>query len=431
VALLGAAAVLALAAVGEADARMAIGFGSSARAQVAASAGQTLRLRGRVGLLAADRGRVALAVLYGNKPSEWGDRYQTIAVWKPSRSSVIRFGSGTFGGKHPWGYLWPGAVALAGNTVAWSGAVEIGAHEKPMVVMRARVGRRSKPQVAAFGWSPDGGTGHLLGGLRSGGSRIAFNAYYSCDDTDPACPPGSQMFAVSNTDVLVMDIGPAGTCASVRADSGGYTIPASRALRCRKILQTNGPAPVLALGGGRIAIGRPDGSVALLDLSGTTRATIVSTHGPIRAVALDRADVVLLVRAAPGRAVLEVHDSNSGALQSTFKVTGTYAGMGGDSCDFWDISVASYGCDVPFPALRLDSAANGVVVYTLNQTLHLLRLADQRDVTVAHSFDATALHAQLDQSGLFFSYDVDNKQYPGRVDHLSWDALAQLLNKSQ
>jgi hypothetical protein len=62
---------------------------------------------------------------------------------------------------------------------------------------------------------------------------------------------------------------------------------------------------------------------------------------------------------------------------------------------------------------------------------YVLRLVDQRDVTVATSLNPDGLHAQFDQSGLVYSYDVRDRPHGGRVIHLSWRALTQFIDRAR
>jgi hypothetical protein len=325
-------------------------------------------------------------------------------------------------------------VALAGNTVAWLDAPFTGAHETPMTVMRARIDRASSPpDVAAFTWSPDGGTGNLLGDVHSGGSLIAFDTVDVCD-ADYGCPTGYHGYDVTEEHVLALGVGGSGTCASIPSGAdpgdGDITFPVNPSVRCTDVLDTHGPdpIPVLALGGGRIALGNPDGSVGLISAQGTPNAKVSSSIGrPINAVTLDDANrLVLLESTTSGDPVLEVHDAATGALERSvpLALAAPYGGLGADPCEAeW------YHCPSDTPTLRLESTGRGLVAYTLGRTLRLLRLADGRDVLVGTSLDASSLHAQLDQTGLFYAYDVADSRHPGRVVHLTWQALNQLFDR--
>ena len=69
------------------------------------------------------------------------------------------------------------------------------------------------------------------------------------------------------------------------------------------------------------------------------------------------------------------------------------------------------------PSLTLDDAARGVVVYTLDGVVHLLRLSSGADVTVP---GATA--AELTDAGLFCAYRGEDP-WPGRIRFVPFDEL--------
>src|SRR5437763_15715317 len=84
-----------------------VGANTSMRGAPSPAGGHVLVARGRIAFLAADRGRVALSVVYGASP--------TVAVWNPARRSVVRFPTDLRDGMH----VWPDGLALIGDTVAW------------------------------------------------------------------------------------------------------------------------------------------------------------------------------------------------------------------------------------------------------------------------------------------------------------------------
>ena len=67
--------------------------------------------------------------------------------------------------------------------------------------------------------------------------------------------------------------------------------------------------------------------------------------------------------------------------------------------------------------LTLDDAARGVVVYTLDGVVHLLRLSNDDDVTLPG-----VTVADLTDAGLFFAY-VGDKPWQGRVRFVPFDEL--------
>jgi hypothetical protein len=376
---------------------------------------QTLATVGQVYSLSADGGRVGMLVGNGERPM--------VAVWNPTRGSVIRFDP-TARTSRAFVY----DLALGGNTLAWVNAPYTGAHETPMLVERARLDQPSSPPVVAeFSHNPDGGDGNLLGDLHSGGGLVAFDTYYLCDGSGFDCPPGYAEFATYGEQVWLLDVGTPGACASIPTgadpEGGDITYWRDPSVLCRKLVSTEGASTVVAVGGGRIAIARSDRTVQLVDELGNTVSEITSTLGNIRAVALDGNQIELLVRASkPRRAVLEIHDALSGALEHSWTLTRTPTPMGPDPCEDTCLTSSLY----EHPPLRLEAAAGGLVAYVLNGTLHLLRVADGRSAIVTRN--RRTLRAQLDQSGLFYSYQVPDKRYPGRVIHVSSQALTNLLD---
>jgi hypothetical protein len=347
--------------------------------------------------------------------------HPTVAVWNPTRGSVIHFDPTAMTGR---AFVYD--VALGGNTLAWVNAPFTGAHETPLLVERARLDRPSSPPVIAeFAHAPDEGTGNQLGDLHSGGSLVAFDTYYVCDGSGD-CPPGYAEFATHGEQVWLLDVGTPGACTSIPTgadpEGGDITFPRDPSVLCRKVVSTDGASTLLAVGSGRIAVARSDRTVQLVDELGNTASEITSTLGTIETVALDGNQVDLLVRATrPWRAVLEVHDALSGALARSWTLTRTYTPIAQDPCE--------QGCpaDLPaHPSLRLEAAHDGLVAYVLNGTLHVLRLADGRTAIITRN--RTALLARLDESGLFYSYQVADTRYPGRVVHVSSQALTSLLD---
>jgi hypothetical protein len=70
----------------------------------------------------------------------------------------------------------------------------------------------------------------------------------------------------------------------------------------------------------------------------------------------------------------------------------------------------------------LEDVQGGIAVYATSTDVHLLRLADGRDVAI-HPPGHGPLHAQLERAGLFYSYTVDDGVLPGRVVFVTSAAL--------
>ena len=140
----------------------------------------------------------------------------------------------------------------------------------------------------------------------------------------------------------------------------------------------------LAVDEGRIVVRHPDGSLELLGLDGSVLRTFdVSALG----VALNGDDLVALVQGE-----LRDYSASTGELRTVLPLPAV-------------------------PSLTLDGAARGVVVYTLDGVVHLLRLSSGADVTVP---GATA--AELTDAGLFYAY-VGEKPWPGRIRFVPFDEL--------
>ena len=65
-------------------------------------------------------------------------------------------------------------------------------------------------------------------------------------------------------------------------------------------------------------------------------------------------------------------------------------------------------------ALRLADYQDGIAVYVAGRTVHLMRLSDRRDVTIRVP-GVGPVHAQLEPSGLFYSYSPAGSLGRGRI----------------
>ena len=127
---------------------------------------------------------------------------------------------------------------------------------------------------------------------------------------------------------------------------------------------------------GRIVARRPDLSMELLNMDGGLLRTI---HVRALGAVLTGDDLVVLVR----------HQLRD------------YSASTGDLRHVWPLP------DVP--GAKLDDAARGVVVYTLDGKVHLFRLRDGAEATVPG-----ARNAELTDAGLFYSF-AGKKPWPGRI----------------
>ena len=75
---------------------------------------------------------------------------------------------------------------------------------------------------------------------------------------------------------------------------------------------------------------------------------------------------------------------------------------------------------------KLADVESGIALYTQAGNIHVLRLADGRDVVVSHALGLVA--AQLEPSGLFFAYNIPKGgKKPGRVAFIPFTAVTALL----
>jgi hypothetical protein len=63
---------------------------------------------------------------------------------------------------------------------------------------------------------------------------------------------------------------------------------------------------------------------------------------------------------------------------------------------------------------RLEDADGQYVVYVAGAAVHLFRLSDGRDVVVNEPTSAGPVHAQLERSGLYLSYNETYSRMTGR-----------------
>ncbi len=71
---------------------------------------------------------------------------------------------------------------------------------------------------------------------------------------------------------------------------------------------------------------------------------------------------------------------------------------------------------------QFEGLRDGVAVLVSGREIHLFRLADGQDAVIELPGAGRVL-AQLDESGLFYSYSVDDPTYPGRVAFLPFNQL--------
>jgi hypothetical protein len=138
--------------------------------------------------------------------------------------------------------------------------------------------------------------------------------------------------------------------------------------KARKLLAAKNARTATSVSAGRIAVLEPGGNVAVYTADGT----LLQRSPPARSPRLDGDTLV-------------VRKGNS--LQS-YDVT---SGMAGER---WPLRGGKLA--------RLEDVQNGIAVYLVKRTVHLLRLSDGRDVVIRKAQRGKAF-AQLEPAGLFYA----------------------------
>ena len=167
----------------------------------------------------------------------------------------------------------------------------------------------------------------------------------------------------------------------------------------------------------------PQGAETIWRLDGTYPVQITSAPADLQPLAVDQGRIV--ARRPDG--TIELRGQGGGVLR-TFDVPSLGAVLEGDDLvvlvqgEFRDYSASTgellYVRPVPdVPSVKLDGTARGVVAYTLDDVVHLLRLSSGAEVRVP---GATA--AELTDAGLFYAYRGKDP-WPGRIRFVPFDEL--------
>jgi hypothetical protein len=332
---------------------IAVSLTAAAHGQASRSA-PTFAVKGRITMLAADGNRAAVTTRV--KPG-----CGRIVVWTAPGKRSISVKPGILGCAGDGVFQ----VALGGGQVSW--IEEGGGNDLEMSVMAAGLTGGAKKQVE-FATNGDraGGdpAGAWVGRLLGSGSLLAYNSWRQtcekpaneeCDAKDPFLRLTSQKL--------------------VRIVGG------------RRVVVTRGTAayPLLAVGGGRMAVGTA-GAVTIRSANGTQVAAVPDPAGTARAVALSRTHLGI-----ERTLTLDLYNPATGA---------------------------------PVKSLPLGRAASLSLVdvdarLALLQSAHqlvLVRLSDGRRISFPLGATAagTLVGGRLTEAGLFYAYNTRG-MVPGRV----------------
>jgi len=351
----------------------------------------TLPLPGPVSELAADGGRVAI-LLRATTGDCARDR---VAVWGPVGRTFVPIGASACTDSTSTGAGLYG-VALAGTSVAY--VQFAGGNVRELRLRLATLARPRPVTVASAAFGLDQGSGTFIGRIVGDKSLLAFDWWSMCAPCAGATPVAPRS--------AVWRVVPSG--AACPGAGGLGELP-----RCRSIRETTGPLRLLAAGGGRVAMTAGDQGVEVRATDGTPLYAGV-LPGAMRAARLDGGVLVVLTRSGNQNSLWVVDTNIADGRPSGSLPLPPSTSSGGAVCG--DPS----GCRLA--ALRLEDFQSGIAVYVVGRDVHLLRLADKRDVRI-RAPGLGPVHAQLEPSGLFYSYRPAASPGRGRVAFMPMAAV--------
>jgi hypothetical protein len=314
----------------------------------------------------------------------------SVYAWTPPATEAVLVDA------NPWGptLCFPPAdrvqvydLAVAGDVAAFGRAY--GGLGPRMVMYAAQLAPPHLPRRLSESFTAVGSHRHGVGTLAGGDGLLVFSSW-SGRETNP------------NGDVVV------DSQIIYRADACVCPSPD------RAIASSPGRAEPLDAEGGRVVVGHAfwaDGtwssrqaSLALLDATGTELLSL-----PVDAAAAQLSGRDLVV-AAPGRLV--DYDAQSGELVRVWPLPEVATGR---DCLFWSGPTCPALPAGPVPArLTLQDAARGIVAYTLDGDLHVLRLADGKDARIGPGNEARFMDAGLVYADLARIHLVSYESLPLR-----------------
>jgi hypothetical protein len=157
--------------------------------------------------------------------------------------------------------------------------------------------------------------------------------------------------------------------------TGEVTDAALRLIRRTKLMAIATGLPVVraaSADAGRIAVARSDGTVALYSRAGAVLRSIVPSS--VKEVALQGGDLAVLTNSS----AVEVYSASTGYRRA-----------------IWPVQAG---------AARLD-LASGVAVYAVNRAVHVVRLADGKDVALAEAPRAV-VGLEIEAPGVVYAYNT-------------------------
>jgi hypothetical protein len=354
----------------------------SAAASTSPPKSYMLKTRRSVSRLAADGARVAVATT--TTAENTCDR---IVVWSPLKRSSVGFKTG-INCETSSAINEILEIALANKRVAW---IEADGGNYLDLSLRSRV-LGSKKQTTTIASASNGNgaaeesSGDYVGNMFGDGGVLAFNYWSECmaipvgwegEQTCPDPAPGDQPITIFSGQKLLKIVNGKGVAIASAPDvvaSGLHTMSLK----------------IVAVDARRIATQRPDGSVAIYSAGVSAWKRMAVPNGTFSGFAFQGSQL-----ATVRNGDLDLYDVDTGLLTQTIPLA---AGS------------------------KLRDLQRGLAVYLRGRKIHVLRLADKKDVTYAPPGKGS-VDAQIESSGLFYSYNYERGRSPGRVVFVPFAAV--------
>jgi hypothetical protein len=321
-----------------------------------------VRLKYPVQNLAADGSRIAYSFCG-----------QLVAWWAPGSRTGGRFGPpAQFTCPPPSSPERVYSLAVAGGQVGWAvnyGGIQTNSWIKVVTFAQPANVRIVASQVACCRGSTlgEGRMGFVVGQ----GSQLAFTQWQLCGDPGaPSCGIGARAIVASS--VYSVALPPA----------AGTTCP-NEPFQCTQLGTAPSLVGAISADSGRLALLQSDGSLAVVDANGANLSYHNASSGVTLAAELAGSDLVQLTQGN-----LMHFDALTGFIQHTWPVANVTSGG------------ICRRLPCPTQLLTLEDTAGGLVAYTLQGQVHVLRLSDGRDVVVA-----AGTTARFVTQGLVYAYE--------------------------
>ncbi len=236
----------------------------------------------------------------------------------------------------------------------------------------------------------------ILGPIAGSNSNSAYAGTVAAPAPRPLLQTGNEPLGnlVGDGDLLVFDTwarngGCIGSECHTGDKRGGRLFRFDGGSAARLITSSSGPVTPLSVDSGRVLVDRGGGLLELMSADGASLRSFQLNGAIVRGARLQGRDLVVLTTTA-----VEVTDAETGAFLRRWPV---------DNAQLADVQ-------------------DGIAVLVSGREIHLIRLADGRDAVIAAAGPGP-VQAQLEPSGLFYSYRADDAKYPGRVVFVPFDLL--------